>query len=147
GIRDGHVTGVQTCALPISNMGYLGVAFTAEERAKQLPKSGCTAAAAVAIDALGGITVRIDTTPEGQRHETVVQQIVAEVVDVEPRSIRVIAEMDTATSPWPVASGRYSSLFAPAGCSAVYTAAMRVRSKLLHFAAEPLQASEAPLRL
>src|SRR5207245_4855691 len=68
-----------------SNMGYLGVAFTAEERARQLPKSGCTAAAAVAIDALGGITVRIDTTPEGQWHETGVQQIVAEVLDVERR--------------------------------------------------------------
>src|SRR5438270_234848 len=130
-----------------SNMGYLGVAFTAEERAKQLPKSGCTAAAAVAIDALGGITVRIDTTPEGQGHETVVQQIVAEVLDVEPRSIRVIAEMDTATSPWSVASGSYSSRFAPAGSSAVYTAAMRVKSKLLHLAAEQLQVSEAALRL
>src|SRR5437764_2300210 len=130
-----------------SNMGYLGVAFTAEERARQLPKSGCTAAAAVAIDALGGITVRIDTTPEGQGHETVVQQIVAEVLDVEPRSIRVIAEMDTATSPWSVASGSYSSRFAPAGSSAVYTAAMRVRSKLLHLAAEQLQVSEAALRL
>ena len=130
-----------------SNMGYLGVAFTAEERAKQLPKSGCTAAAAVAIDALGGITVHIDTTPEGQGHETVVQQIVAEVLDVEPRSIRVIAEMDTATSPWSVASGSYSSRFAPAGSSAVYTAAMRVRSKLLHLAAEQLQVSEAALRL
>ena len=130
-----------------SNMGYLGVAFTAEERSRQLPKSGCTAAAAVAIDALGGITVRIDTTPEGQGHETVVQQIVAEVLGVEPRSIRVIAEMDTATSPWSVASGSYSSRFAPAGSSAVYTAAMRVRSKLLHLAAEQLHLPEAALRL
>lgn len=51
-------------------MGYLSVAFTPEERAKQLPKSGCTAAATVAMDALGGITVRIDTTPEGQGHDT-----------------------------------------------------------------------------
>src|SRR5207302_3655619 len=118
-----------------------------EERARQLPKSGCTAAATVAMDALGGITVRIDTTPEGQGHETVVQQIVAEVLDVEPRSIRVIAEMDTATSPWSVASGSYSSRFAPAGSSAVYTAAMRVRSKLLHLAAEQLQVPAAALRL
>src|SRR6266446_2003454 len=130
-----------------SNMGYLGVAFTAEERARQLPKSGCTAAAAVAIDALGGITVRIDTTPEGQGHETVAKPIVAEVRDVEQRSIRVIAEMDTATSPWSVASGSYSSRFAPAGSSAVYTAAMRVRNKLLHLAAEQLQVPAAALRL
>jgi len=130
-----------------SNMGYLGVAFSAEERARQLPKSGCTAAATVAIDALGGITVRIDTTPEGQGHETVVQQIVAEVLDVEPRSIRVIAEMDTATTAWSVASGSYSSRFAPVGSSAVYIAAMRVRGKLLRLAAEQLQVPEAALRL
>src|SRR5690625_2013993 len=29
GIRDGHVTGVQTCALPISNFGVLPLEFTA----------------------------------------------------------------------------------------------------------------------
>jgi 2-furoyl-CoA dehydrogenase large subunit len=130
-----------------SNMGYLGVAFTAEERARQLPKSGCTAAATVAMDALGGIMVHIDTTPEGQGHETVVQQIVAEVLGVEPRSIRVIAEMDTATSPWSIASGSYSSRFAPAGSSAVFYAALRVRKKLLRLAAEQLHVAEAELRL
>src|SRR5437660_1149558 len=55
--------------------------------------------------------------------------------------------MDTATRPWSVASGSYSSRFAPAGSSAVYTAAMRVRSKLLHLAAEQLQVPAAALRL
>ena len=129
-----------------SNMGYLGVAFTAEERAKQLPKSGCTAAATVAIDALGGITVQIDSTPEGQGHETVVQQIVADVLGAEPRSIRVIAEMDTATTAWSIASGSYSSRFAPAGSSAIYTAAIQVRNKLLHIAASQLQVPEAELQ-
>jgi len=133
GKRQGPLVGIGVAAVVEpsgSNMGYLGVAFPAKERAGQLPKSGCTAAATLAIDALGAITVRVDTTPEGQGHETVVQQIVAEVLDVEPRNIRVIAEMDTATSPWSVASGSYSSRFAPAGSSAVYTAARR-RSLLL----------------
>ncbi len=141
-----HGIGIAAVVEPSgSNMGYLGVAFTAEERAKQLPKSGCTAEATVAIDALGGITVRLDTTPEGQGHETVAQQIVAEVLDVEPRSVRVIAEMDTATSPWSIASGSYSSRFAPAGSSAVYTAAQRVRCKLLRLAAHQLQVAESAL--
>jgi 2-furoyl-CoA dehydrogenase large subunit len=130
-----------------SNMGYVSIAFTSEERAKQLPKSGCTAAATVAMDALGGVTVRIDTTPEGQGHETVVQQIVADVLGVEPRKIRVIAEMDTATSPWSIASGSYSSRFAPIGSSAVYTAAIRVRAKLLALAAEQLQVPVSELRI
>ena len=99
------------------------------------------------MDALGGITVRIDTTPEGQGHETVVQQIVAEVLDVEPRNVRVIAEMDTATSPWSIASGSYSSRFAPAGSSAVYIAAMRVKHKLLRLAAEQLHVPAAELTI
>jgi len=130
-----------------SNMGYVSVAFSAEERAKQLPKSGCTAAATVAIDALGGITVRIDSTPEGQGHETAVQQIVADVLTVEPRSVRVIAEMDTATSPWSIASGSYSSRFASLGSSAVYTAAVQVKQKLLRLAAEQLHVPEHELSL
>ncbi len=148
GAQQGPLLGIGVAAVVEpsgSNMGYISVAFTAEERAKQLPKSGCTAAATVAMDALGGITVRIDSTPEGQGHETVAQQIVADALDVEPRSIRVIAEMDTATSPWSVASGSYSSRFAPAGSSAIYTAAMRVKKKLMCIAAEQLQVSEAEL--
>jgi 2-furoyl-CoA dehydrogenase large subunit len=130
-----------------SNMGYLGVAFTPEERATQLPKSGCTACAIVAVDALGGISVRLDTTPEGQGHETVAQQIVADVLSVEPRSVRVIAEMDTSTSAWSIASGSYSSRFAPAGSSAIYTAATRVRAKLLHLATRELGVPENELRV
>ena len=122
-----------------SNMGYVSVAFTPEERAHQLPKSGATAAATVAMDALGGITVRLDTTPSGQGHETVAQQIVAEVLGVSPHEVRVIAEMDTATSAWSIASGSYSSRFAVAGASAIYGAALKVREKLLHLAAHILQ--------
>ncbi len=71
----------------------------------------------------------------------------ADVLGAEPRSIRVIAEMDTATSAWSIASGSYSSRFAPAGSSAVYTAATRVRSKLLQVAAEQLHVPAAELEL
>ena len=85
GVRNAPLLGIGLAAVVEpsgSNMGYLGVAFTPEERARQLPKSGCTACATVAVDALGGITVRLDTTTEGQGHETVAQQIVADVLGV-----------------------------------------------------------------
>ncbi|MED1644426.1 xanthine dehydrogenase family protein molybdopterin-binding subunit [Brevibacillus agri] len=121
-----------------SNMGYITVALTPEERAKSLPKSGNAEGATVSIDPMGGISVRISTAPTGQGHETVAAQIVGEVLGVDPRTVRVIAEIDTLTSPWSVASGSYSSRFAPLGSSAVYQAAGKVRSKLLHIAAAQL---------
>ena len=43
----------------ISNMGYITLAQTAVERARQLPKSGNAEGASVAIDPLGGISVRL----------------------------------------------------------------------------------------
>src|SRR6476620_6574329 len=62
----------------VSNMGYITLAQTAEERATGLPKSGNAEGATIAISPLGGITVRIGTTPQGQGHETVCAQIVAD---------------------------------------------------------------------
>ncbi|MDQ0341008.1 2-furoyl-CoA dehydrogenase large subunit [Caldalkalibacillus uzonensis] len=117
-----------------SNMGYVTIAQTAEERTKGLPKSGCAEGATVAIDPMGGISVRISTTPTGQGHETVAAQIVADVLGVDPESVRVVAEMDTVTSPWTVASGSYSSRFGPIGSSVVFQAAQKVRQKLLNIA-------------
>ncbi|WAH38010.1 xanthine dehydrogenase family protein molybdopterin-binding subunit [Alicyclobacillus dauci] len=123
-----------------SNMGYITLALTPEERAKSLPKSGCTEGATVAIDPSGSISVRISTVPTGQGHETVAAQIVADVLGVAPSTVKVVAEMDTLTSPWSVASGSYSSRFAPIGSSAVYEAARKVRDKLLNIAAPLLEA-------
>ncbi|WP_246000732.1 xanthine dehydrogenase family protein molybdopterin-binding subunit [Brevibacillus panacihumi] len=130
-----------------SNMGYITVALTPEERSKSLPKSGCAEGATVSIDPMGGISVRISTAPTGQGHETVAAQIVAEVLGVDPRTVKVIAEMDTLTSPWSVASGSYSSRFAPIGSSAVYQAAGKVREKLLRIAADQLGCSPDQLEM
>ena len=54
----------------ISNMGYITLAQTAVERAGTLPKSGNAEGASVAIDPLGGITVRLgdDATGPGAPH-------------------------------------------------------------------------------
>lgn len=124
-----------------SNMGYVTLGLTPEERAKGLPKSGAAEGATVSIDPMGGITVRISTVPTGQGHETVTAQIVAETLGVEPSTVKVVAELDTFTSPWTVASGSYSSRFAPIGSSAVYLAADKVKKKLVKIAAKLLDTS------
>jgi 2-furoyl-CoA dehydrogenase large subunit len=121
-----------------SNMGYITVALTPEERANSLPKSGCAEAATVSMDPLGSVNVRISTTPSGQGHETVAAQIVSEVLGIPREQINVVAELDTSTSAWSIASGSYSSRFAALGSSAVYYAAHKVREKLFKITAHQL---------
>jgi 2-furoyl-CoA dehydrogenase large subunit len=50
-----------------------------QERQKAGPKGGAQAAATVAFDPLGGVSVAIDSVPQGQGHRTVTAQIVADV--------------------------------------------------------------------
>ncbi|WP_017729040.1 xanthine dehydrogenase family protein molybdopterin-binding subunit [Halalkalibacterium ligniniphilum] len=128
-----------------SNMGYITVALTPEERAKSLPKSGCAEAATVSMDPLGSVNVRISTTPSGQGHETVASQIVAEVLGIPQEQIKVVAELDTSTSAWSIASGSYSSRFASLGSSAVYYAAHKVRQKLFNIVAHEFGVDVAEL--
>ena len=114
----------------ISNMGYITLANTPEERSHGLPKSGNAEGATVMVSPLGGITVRVGTTPQGQGHATVCAQIVADVLGVEPGAVEVLTAVDTSTSAWTVASGNYSSRFSGVGAGAVYLAAQKVAAKL-----------------
>jgi len=132
----------------ISNMGYITLAQTAAERAQALPKSGNAEGATVIVSPLGGITVRIGTTPQGQGHRTVAAQVVADALGVRPEDVDVLTEIDTSTSAWSVASGNYSSRFSGVGAAAVQVAAMKVAAKLRVIAAEALDgdADEVLLR-
>lgn len=114
----------------ISNMGYVTLADTPEERAGGLPKSGNAESATVIVSPLGGITVRIGTTPQGQGHATVCAQIVADVLGVDPAEVDVLTDLDTSTSGWTVASGNYSSRFSGVGAGAVYLAAQKLAAKV-----------------
>ena len=113
----------------ISNMGYITLAQTAAERATTLPKSGNAEGATVTVSPLGGITVRVGTTPQGQGHRTVCAQVAADELGVVPEDIDVLADLDTSTSAWTVASGNYSSRFAGVGAGAVQAAARKVAEK------------------
>jgi 2-furoyl-CoA dehydrogenase large subunit len=112
----------------ISNMGYITLAEPAETRG--LPKSGNAEGCTISISALGGVTVRTATAPQGQGHRTVIAQIVADRLGVEPADVDVLTEIDTSTSPWTIASGNYSSRFSGVGVGAVAAAADRLRAKV-----------------
>ena len=130
---EGRLAGIGlTCVVEpsISNMGYITLAQTAVERAGLAPKSGNAEGASLAVDPLGGITVRLGTTPQGQGHRTVCAQVVADELGCAPEDVTVLSELDTQTTPWTVASGNYSSRFSGVGVGAVQLAARRIRAKV-----------------
>jgi 2-furoyl-CoA dehydrogenase large subunit len=125
----------------VSNMGYVNIALTPEQRAKQLPKSGGTQATTIQMGPLGSVVVQISTTPQGQGHETVVAQIVADELSVRPQDVRVVSGIDTFTSAWTIPSGTYSSRFASVGASSAALAARKLKAKILKIAAHLLECS------
>src|SRR5438309_4556032 len=121
----------------VSNMGYVATALDPEFRAKPeyLPKSGAVDAATIKVDPLGRVTAILGTTPQGQGHQTVVAQIVADELGLTPDDVTVVDEMDTFTRVWSISSGTYSSRFGSVGTSAVVLAARKLRAKLVDYAA------------
>jgi len=121
----------------VSNMGYVATALDPQFRAKPeyLPKSGAIDSATVKIDPLGRVIAILGTTPQGQGHQTIVSQIVADELGLEPRDITVVDEMDTFTRVWSISSGTYSSRFGSVGTSATALATRKLKAKLVEYAA------------
>ena len=138
---DGRLYGIGYTAVvepSVSNMGYITTVLTPEERRKTGPKNGAQATATIALDPAGAVSVHVASVPQGQGHRTVVAQIVADALGLTPKDIRVITEMDTARDAWSIASGNYSSRFAPAVCGAVQLAAEQIKARLGSAAAAQL---------
>jgi 2-furoyl-CoA dehydrogenase large subunit len=122
----------------MSNMGYLSTLLTPEARDKAGPKNGATSMVTVNIDPLGAVGVTADVTVQGQGHETVLAQIVAEQLGLRPDDVDVTLEMDTAKDQWSIAAGTYSCRFTPGTAVAAHMAASRIADKLKQIAAKQL---------
>jgi 2-furoyl-CoA dehydrogenase large subunit len=121
--------GVATIVDPSgTNIGYVGLATPAEERGRG--KSGSTEHVRVGVDPQGVVTVLLGTVPQGQGHATVARQIVADRLGLPVAAVRPVVEMDTATTPWTVTSGSYSSRFAPLLTSALVDAVDRIAATI-----------------
>ena len=132
-----------------SNMGYVTVAIPPEirESPNYNPKSGNLSTASVKVDISGKVVAEVDTNPQGQGHETVVAQIVANELGIKPEDISVNSNFDSFTKVWSIASGSYSSVFATMGASSVTFAARKVKDKILNIAAHLLEARIEDLKL
>ena len=151
--REGRYVGIGIALAvdpSVSNMGYVAAALDPQFRAKPeyLPKSGAVEACAVKIDPLGRLIAVLGTTPQGQGHQTVVAQILADELGIEPADITVVDEMDTFTRVWSISSGTYSSRFGSVGTSAVALAGRKLKAKLVAYAAHlmDLPADQLELR-
>ncbi|MEE2822202.1 MAG: xanthine dehydrogenase family protein molybdopterin-binding subunit [Acidobacteriota bacterium] len=131
----------------VSNMGYITVALPPEVRAKPgyLPKSGSAESATIQMNQRGKVSVSMNTTPQGQGHETVVSQIVADELGIRPEDVVVIDEFDTAKHGWFISSGTYASRFASVGTSAAVLAARKLKKKIIRLASALLLVSEDDL--
>jgi 2-furoyl-CoA dehydrogenase large subunit len=139
----GYAVGVEPSQ---SNMGYIATLKTKSERTSAGQKDGAIAAATVNIDPLGAISVIADSVPQGQGHQTVLAQIVADQLGVEVEDVAVNLENDTQKDNWSIAAGNYSCRFAPAVASAAYLAASRMREKLACIAAKLLEVPPEEIR-
>ncbi len=136
---EGRLFGIGVAAAvdpSVSNMGYVTVALDPQDRARPqyLPKSGALEAASIRLDPLGKLTVILGSTPQGQGHQTIVAQIVADEFGVSPDDVTVVDEMDTFTRVWGISSGTYSSRFGSVGTSAAALAARKLKEKLVAYA-------------
>lgn len=122
----------------MSNMGYLSTLLPAAARERAGPKSGAISMATVNIDPLGAVSVTADVPVQGQGHETVLSQIVAEQLGLRIDDISVNLEIDTAKDQWSIASGNYSCRFSPGSAVAMHLAASRIREKLASIASKQL---------
>jgi 2-furoyl-CoA dehydrogenase large subunit len=137
-----------------TNLGYVSVATPAETRFAGHQKSGSTEHVRVSVDMAGGVTAMLGTTPQGQGHRTVARQVVAERLGLPLERVRAVVEMDTATTPWTVSSGSYSSRFAPLTTSALAEAADQIAATiraaagvLLDVEADTLQLADGHVRV
>jgi 2-furoyl-CoA dehydrogenase large subunit len=129
----------------VSNMGYITTVLTPEERRRAGPKNGAEATATISLDPMGAVTVHVASVPQGQGHRTVLAQVVADTLGLRPQDVRVVTEIDTAKDAWSIASGNYSSRFAPAVAGAAHLAATRLRDRLARIAGSQLNVAPAEL--
>jgi 2-furoyl-CoA dehydrogenase large subunit len=130
-----------------SNMGYITLVDSAEQRATTLPKDGNAETVSIAMDPGGGVSVAFTSTPQGQGHRTVVAGIVADALGTRPEDVTVHPGADTTTRPFSVSSGNYSSRFAVTVASAVHVAGLRLAERVRAIAAEMLECAPDDVEL
>jgi 2-furoyl-CoA dehydrogenase large subunit len=131
----------------VTNIAYVTLAKTVIERQQEHPKSGSGESVTVKMDPLGKVHVIACTNPQGQGHETVISQIVADELNIDPDDVTVSDVVDTHERVYTITTGSYSSRFASVGTNAVVTACRKLKAKMLKIAAHLLSAEAEELEI
>src|SRR5579872_6522374 len=111
------------------------------------PFSGNSQAANAKLDMYGEIVIAVGSVPQGQGHETVAAQVVADVLNVHPDMVVVRTGFDTDRNVHTGFTGTYASQFAVSGLSAVHGATQKLKAEILRLAAFMLNARQEDLEL
>lgn len=144
--EEGRLVGIGLATVvdpSVTNIAYVAIGKTIEERKNERDKSGSGEAAIVKVDPLGGITVICSTNPQGQGHDTVISQIIADEFGVHPDQVTVDNELDSSDRLYTITTGSFSSRFASQGTTAVVKAARNCLEKAKKIAAHLLKIEQA----
>ena len=130
-----------------TNIGYVGLATPVQHRTAGRGKSGSTELVRISVDPGGIVSVLLGTVPQGQGHATVARQVVAQRLGLPLEQVRPVVEMDTATTPWTITSGSYSSRFAPLLTSALAEATDQIAAAIRVAGGVLLEAEPGDLEL
>jgi 2-furoyl-CoA dehydrogenase large subunit len=147
---EGRLYGIGCAAVvepSISNMGYITTLLTPQQRERAGAKNGALATATVSFDPSGAAVVHVSSVPQGQGHRTVLAQVVADELGIDPGDVAAATDHDTLKDPWSIASGNYSSRFAGAVAGAASLAARRIAERLKAIAAPDLNVPVAEVEL
>jgi len=100
--------------------------------------SGNNEVATVKLDIFGEIVVTLGTTPQGQGHETVTSQVVADILGCDPSAVTVRVGHDSYWNSHAGFSGTYASQFAVTGLGAVKGAVDQLAGEIRTIAAAVL---------
>nr|ABZ79365.1 putative aldehyde oxidase and xanthine dehydrogenase molybdopterin binding protein [uncultured bacterium] len=109
--------------------------------------SGNTETARIKIGLDGSIVVMLGSVPQGQGHETVAAQVIADDLNISPDMVNVRIGFDSNWNAYSGLSGTIASQFVVTGLSAVHGAAEKLKAELKKIAAFSLEASEEELEL
>jgi 2-furoyl-CoA dehydrogenase large subunit len=107
------------------------------------PFSGNSEGARILIDVFGQIQVAVGTSPQGQGHETIAAQIVADQFGVTPEQVNVLVGFDSALNPYSHQSGAYASRSAVMLTGALLGASRKLKEKIANIASHVMGCSPA----
>lgn len=120
-----------------TNLGYVDLALDKRKN----PHSASGDYVTISINPDGSVLVFVNGTNEGLGHETTITEFISKELGIDESFIHVENRVDT-TQPWNIASGSYSSRFAPIVMNAIKLAVDEIKNRLTELAKKYLESEE-----